>query len=207
MNDDSVMGGRRQFARVTLLAPVRLRPVDRAEAEAIGRRLALEPSYAERPRLEGLRRPGESYTWEQAALATLVARLDALESAVGRIADALGVDLSDPRHWIEGETTSLSGSGLGARVPQVVPEGTLVDLELTLPGDPAASVRALGRAIHVVRPDGRVLPVGRFDVGIAFEAIHDEDREAVIRYTFRVQRAMLRDRKDAAASEDGAAHS
>jgi c-di-GMP-binding flagellar brake protein YcgR len=47
--------------------------------------------------------------------------------------------------------------------------------------------------VHIVDPDGREVPVGRFRLGIGFEAIHESDREALIRAIFRRQREFLRD--------------
>jgi hypothetical protein len=183
----------RSFARVEARLPLRVRVVDDDRAGRIMLRAEEEPTYTEWVRPESSA-PGEG-SWERAALATLLRRVDALEETLARIAETVGAEPGEASAWIEGESVAFSGSGLGALIPRRLSEGDRVELEISLLGDPTATLRALGRVVSYVPPDGESLPVGRFHLGIAFEAIHEEDREALIRYTFRIQRAQLRDRK------------
>lgn len=189
----------RNFARVAVSLPVRLRPLDEAESRRIATRLLAEPSYREELPLSGAL-PGEAGHFEHAALRSLLERMDALEALLGRVAAAVGVEPDINEGWTEGEAVACSGAGLGALVPTRFAENTPLEVELTLLGEPRATVRALARTVSLVMPDGDRLPVGRFHLGLAFETIHEADREAVVRYTFRVQRAQLRDRRD---SQDG----
>ena len=185
----------RSFARTEVRIPVRLRPLGEEEAERLASRFEMEPTYVERISFDARPSAAREKTWERAALLSLHERTERMEWMLRRIAEKLGVDLRDSAHWIEGETINLSGSGLGAWVPERLPEGSFVEVELHLVGDPSAEVRAVGRVVSLVHPDGENLPVGRWHLGIGFHGIHDEDREAVVRYTFRIQRAQLRDRK------------
>ncbi len=187
--------GARSFARTAVRIPVRLRPLGEEEAERLAERFEMEPTYVERISFDSRPSASREKTWERAALLSLHERTERIEWMLRRIADRLGVDLRDSGHWIEGETINLSGAGLGVRVPERLPEGSMVELELHLVGDPSAEVRAVGRVVSLVHPDGEDLPVGRWHLGIGFHGIHEEDREAVVRYTFRIQRAQLRDRK------------
>jgi hypothetical protein len=187
------VSGSRSYARVDVELPLRARRVDPAEAKALAGRFGSEPTYLERPRREP--REAGAASWERSALAAILGRLDALESAIEKIAAALQVDLVEGGPWVEGETVSLSGSGIGARLPQPLERGDFVELELSLLGDPSATVRGLAEVASFLRPDGADVPVGRFHVGLSFAAIHDEDREAIIRYSFRIQRATLRERR------------
>ena len=195
MTTDDRPGTSRSFARTEVRIPVRLRPISEDEAEPLASRFAMEPTYRERISFDA--RPGAARekSWERAALLSLHERTERLEWMLRRIADKLGVDLRDSNHWIEAETVNLSGSGLGVFAPERLPEGSFVEVELNLVGDPSAEVHAVGRVVSLVHPDGDSLPVGRWHLGIGFHGIHEEDREAVVRYTFRIQRAQLRDRQ------------
>ena len=184
----------RTFARVEAALPLKLRVIDETEAELLGRRFAVERTFVEIASPDHCAPPPEERTWEQDALIRILARLDALEERVSRIVDAVGASTGEDAGWLRGETDSCSGSGLGVLLPAHLPEGTLVEGELTMHGATVARVRFLARVASVKHPDGDQLPVGRYHIGLAFAAIHPEDQEAIVRYTFRVQRALLRER-------------
>lgn len=182
----------RSFARVDVRIPVRLQVLDPQQATEVAERLDMEPTYVQKLSVSHPARQGSS-SWEQLALYSLMERLDCLERGIEKIADHLGVSLDDGPEWIEGETVTLSGSGAGLRLPRKLDEGTPVEVEFTLLGEPTAVVRVLGHIVTLVRPDGDQLPVGRYHLGVAFDAFHDEDRQAIIRYTFAQQRAQIRE--------------
>lgn len=173
--------------------PARARSLSDREAEELGRRFALEPTWAPRAVGEGAARPGPA-TYEQAALAHLVERVEQMERTLELIATKLGIPPGTPSEWIDGEAVDISASGTGLDLPQRFPQGTPLEIELTLLGEPTATVRMVGRVAFAGRPDGGQRPVGRFRLGVAYEAIHPSDREALVRYFFRRQRAQLRER-------------
>jgi PilZ domain len=184
----------RRFARVEESLPVRLRVIEADEAAELARFITTHPTYEEHiPTAPPV--PGEGDSWERAAFATILSRIERLEEVVGRIAGAVGVRDEGQPEWITAETVKLSGGGMALRVSSKIDEDDALEMELHLPGAPAATIRALGRVVYVKQPDGDMLPVGRRHVGIAFTAIHDSDREVLVRYTFRVQRAQLRERR------------
>ncbi|GEM_PF-3387777 len=199
MFDSSASTPDRSFARVDLALPIRLRVLEESETYDLARRFMAEPSRAEHLTLGPFGVAGEEPSWEQQALASIVGRIDRLESSLDRIARALGVELGDGFEWIDGDAVSLSGSGLGVHIPRSLPENTPVEVHLTLLGNPTTVLRTLGRIACQVAPDGDAVPVGRYHLGIAFSAIHAEDQAEVIRYTFRVQREELRRRRDSLA--------
>ena len=187
----------RTFARVDVEIPIRVRALGDDEAEALAKRIASEPTYSESASVESLLKNDEEATWERHAFASILARIDQLESTLARIAVAVGAEQVDDEGWIAGESVNISGSGLGVRIPQRLDEDTPIEVELTLLGDPTVVVRGIGRIASVVDPDGDSLPVGRYHLGVALVAMNDEDREALVKHTFRVQRAQLRERRDA----------
>ncbi len=187
---------KRSFARVEVTLPVRVRKIDPVEAQKLAERLELEPSYTERLSADLANRRGGESSWERLAILTMLEKIEKLEKGLETIAGSLGVSLGEPGTWIEGETVSLSGSGMGLRLAQRLEEDTLVEVEITLLGETTGTVRLLGRIIILVNPDGQELPVGRFHLGISFETFNKEDREAIVHYTFRLQRAQIREMRE-----------
>ncbi len=185
----------RSFARVDVQLPVRVRLIDEEAAGALGTLLEASPSYSERlaPGAAGTLGGSKEQSWEQLGLTTLLERVERLESALARIADSLEVSLEAEDGWIQGDSVNLSGAGVGVWLPERLPEGSLAELEITLPAEREGRVRAIGRIACLVPPDGEKTPVGRFHLGLAFEHIHAHDQQAIVQYTFRLQRAQLRE--------------
>ncbi len=188
----------RRFARVDESLPVRLRVIDEDEAAELSRFVAVHATYEERAPIAPPE-PGEGASWELGAFAAILSRIGRLEDAVERIAGAVGVRDGRQRDWMTGETVKLSGGGIAVRVAGSVGKNEVFEIELHLPGAPTATVRAVGRVVYIEQPDGGALPAGRSCLGIAFTAIHESDREVLVRYTFRIQRARLRERRSVEA--------
>ncbi len=187
---------RRAFARVSKQLPVRIRMLDENEAQTLAERFMNEPTYTERVIADPKMRMTEAGHWDRAALSSILSQLDRLETVVARIAEALKVDVHDAGVWMEGHTVDLSGSGLGVHVSERIVQDAMLEVEMTLLGDPTIILRAVGRAVSLVTTDESEIPVGRFHLGIAFETIHEDDRQALVRYTFKLQRELLRRRKE-----------
>lgn len=186
---------RRSFARVSVKAPVRVRPLDGEGMRDLARELEAAPSYRETLGLGFGQEPGqgEQEKWERLALRTILQRLDGLEALVGRIAEALEVEFGGQVGWILGETADLSGGGVGLRLPVSLPIGQGLEMELTLPGRRTGHLRLGGEVACHVPADGSSVPVGRHHIGVKFVVLHEADREAIIHYTFVKQRAMIRE--------------
>lgn len=185
----------REHSRVYITLPVRVRPLSDREAEELARRFALEPTYAPRGGGESAARSGPP-SYEQAALAHLVDRLAHVERTLELIATKLAIPLGSPTDWVEGETLDVGPGGAGFELPQRFPQGTPLEVELTLLGEPTATLRALARVAYVQQPDGETVPVGRFRSGVQFEAIHTADLDLLVRYLFRLQRAQIRELRE-----------
>ncbi|MCU0254695.1 MAG: PilZ domain-containing protein [Acidobacteria bacterium] len=190
---DPTYARERRHPRMGVRIPARVRPLSDQEVEELSRRLALEPTWAPRAPGDGAARSTPS-TYEQAALTHLVERVDRMERTLELIATKLGIPLGSPAEWVEGEAVDISAGGTGLDLPQRFPQDTPLELELTLLGEPTATVRCIGRVAFAARPDGAARPVGLFRMGVAYESIHPSDREALVRYFFKLQRAQLRER-------------
>lgn len=193
MTDEPDTLEQRLFARVDARIPVRLRAVSAEEGRALARQLAVFPSLVEAP--PEIPADAADASWERAALVAILARLDRLEQRLDEVLRAVDGADDGPGEWCMAETVALSGGGFGASSERRFADGTTLEVELTLAGDGAAVVRAVGRVASVLEPDGARVPVGRYCMGVAFTGIHPADREALVRYTFRVQRAQLRERR------------
>jgi c-di-GMP-binding flagellar brake protein YcgR len=92
---------------------------------------------------------------------------------------------------------SLSAEGIGFSVDEPVPLGSLIRLKILLPRSPQILIVALAKVVRMT-PQGlegkNANEANRFDVGITFTDIHEDDQEAMIKYIFRRQRDMLRSR-------------
>ena len=191
----------REFARVPKRLPVRVRIVDVPEARELTAELLEEASI--RPGiLTDTRLPSDlEVTWERRALATLLERVEELTREVEHIASCVDTGEDTASDWIAGETASISGSGLAIFLPVNLETDTLVEIEIRLRDDLGARLRALGRIASLVPPDGDQYPVGRFHLGLAFETLHEQDQQALVRYSFKEQRRTLRRRH--AAEQQG----
>ena len=88
----------------------------------------------------------------------------------------------------EGTSVNLSGGGLLLESPELYPEGSILELALSIPDDePPASVRA-----EVIRDAGRASPGARSTWFLATEFLdlEDEVQERITRYIYLLQRAV-----------------
>lgn len=94
--------------------------------------------------------------------------------------------------------SNCSNTGLGFIGSRPHPEGTYFKMHLRLPMVPMAEIDCVGVVVRCDRTEP--LHSGepeKFDFGVRFSHIHENDRERIIQYMFKMQRRMLRDRKEA----------
>jgi hypothetical protein len=169
----------REYFRVRTRIRVGMRAVTPAEAEAITREIAhREPGYSTRIDFE---------------LAEWLARIERkLELVLRKLGDE-GEAGSLPSEELD---IVLSGNGLSvpARDPKPL-EGQHVLVELHLTGSPLRPVRALAIAVRRVAQD----PAGSLPLALC--AIHESDRDSIIRHCIAVERRTLRDHRPATEAE------
>ena len=85
---------------------------------------------------------------------------------------------------------NLSEGGIAFAAREEFLEGDIIALEMLLPIFPIAIIKALGKAVRVNK-----LPGGGCNVGTQYVAIKDEDRDKIVHYLFKRQRARLREKK------------
>jgi uncharacterized coiled-coil protein SlyX len=95
---------------------------------------------------------------------------------------------------------NCSGTGMGMLVGEMHPEGEYMRIRMTLRTLPPTTIDCVGvvvRCLTVERSKDETAGPPRYDVGLRFSHIHEADRERLIQYLFKVQRRLLRDRKEA----------
>jgi hypothetical protein len=183
----------RQFMRLSDEVRVDLRRLEPEEADALAAQLATGATLSGEDPEEVLARLGEGEEPLARLGRVLLARLGQIDEKLQRLTEKLAPErVSGPAGWATGQSLDVSGSGLAAVVPLACAPGDRLEVRLSLPGG-QGRIRALGRVVHVMEPDGQEVPVGRHRLGIGFDAIHESDREALIRAIFRRQRVMLRE--------------
>ncbi len=92
-------------------------------------------------------------------------------------------------------TVNLSGGGLAMRADAALPAKTWLAIDLVLlPGN--YTLRAVGRVTDV-RKRG-----AEYSIGIEFDALREEDRDALISHALRKQAQMLRQERGGQARQD-----
>ncbi|MFQ5719046.1 MAG: PilZ domain-containing protein [Acidobacteriota bacterium] len=118
-------------------------------------------------------------------------KLDHLQRAVDRIERGAPAPGS-VGGLIEALALDVSGSGVAVLSPHPFEAGTRLSMVLNLPGNPTAHLRVLGRVVLLRAAAADEQKLGRYHLGIGFEAINEDDRQELIRYVFQRQRALLR---------------
>ena len=85
---------------------------------------------------------------------------------------------------------TLSAEGIGFFIAEPVTVGTYMKVRVLLPQSPKIMISALGKVVRIAPKE--IQGMKKFEVGIAFSDIHEDDQEAIIKYIFMRQRDMLR---------------
>lgn len=86
---------------------------------------------------------------------------------------------------------SLSAIGLSFTENKAVGMGHLLKLRIQFSRFPLREILCLGRVTRETEQ-----PDGLYDIGVQYECIHEDDRERIFRFISRVERKMLRERKE-----------
>ena len=162
-------GSRRQYFRVATRVPLRTRPLSNDEADQLRFDIAQRKAPSE-PHIDPLLR-----AW----LERIERKLDSIYAHLDPQQDApLGPSDSRP--------IEISGNGLAWEGAPDYAEGDWVAVDLELPRPAAAPIRLLARAIgtHHLEDDRR-------RNAVAFEAIFEGDRDAIVRHVLDVERRSI----------------
>lgn len=91
------------------------------------------------------------------------------------------------------ECVVFSGAGLSMPIDDVCVEGDAFRIEILLPGPDSRTLHSVARAVADSTPmeDG----VARHQVALALEHMNEDDRDALVAYSYELQRMELRSRE------------
>ncbi|MEW6379017.1 MAG: PilZ domain-containing protein [bacterium] len=90
------------------------------------------------------------------------------------------------------QEVSLGAAGIGFCSSEHIPMEAYIKVRMLLPQNPQVLITTLGKVVWVTAK--QTGEVKRFEVGILFLDIHEDDREAIIKHIFTRQRDILRSR-------------
>ncbi len=94
-----------------------------------------------------------------------------------------------------GTCVDLSGSGLQFLTKQQIKPKTILKFMINPPATPPFSISALGEVMRVERKKDPTDRKTKYAYGARFYAIHEDDQEEIIQYTFKRQQEMLKQRR------------
>ncbi len=103
---------------------------------------------------------------------------------------------SDDENIIEREHTevNLSGSGMKFNSTDNLKTGDFLDIKMVLPMSSGIVIEFIAEVVRVIRPSDKTIcgDEGLREVAVKYVAVNEDDREMIIRYTFKRQRELLR---------------
>jgi c-di-GMP-binding flagellar brake protein YcgR len=90
-----------------------------------------------------------------------------------------------------------SSLGVGFIASNSMATGDYLRIDMKLRATPAIHIECMGCIVRCMRMERQQDGPERYDVGVRFTHIHESDRERLIHHLFKVQRRLLRDRKEA----------
>ena len=99
-----------------------------------------------------------------------------------------------------GECIDISGTGVNMLVSENLSEETLLELNIEPPIHPAIQIIALGKITREC--PSRDKEKSGYEISVAFTAINEDDREALIKYIFQRQSELISYRKRSDSSSN-----
>ena len=186
---------RREFVRIEVSLPVQCRKIREEDLPERQEELALRPSSLEgmgwnTARIADKKRDNVDSEGDFNLLSLRL--LWEISNKLNRLIDILEHnDLRDLEKW-EARVLDLSGSGIRISSPREINVDEYLQLEMDIPLLPIAVVACIGKVVWTKSITGK--DSVRWEAGLKFVAINEDDREEIIRFIFQQQRMLLRAR-------------
>jgi len=177
-------GSRRAYYRVEGRLPIRLRRLDPEDVEAAVFDLSLPD-----PLLQPIEEEGED--------TALMARLRRIEEKLDLLLGQSLVEVPRPLSGSDRVPVVFSGAGLALDVETPYQQGEAVHVEMLLPPPYVRTLRAVGTTVSDSASTAAPGRPGR--LAIALTHMDDEERDALVAYSYDVQRFQLRSRGESGA--------
>lgn len=92
------------------------------------------------------------------------------------------------------QDVNLSADGIAFTVLENIPLKSYLKIKILLPEHPKLMITLLGQVLRIVPHLRDESGMQKFELGVTFLNIHEDDQEELIRYVFMKQRDMLRSR-------------
>jgi hypothetical protein len=169
---------RRAYYRVEAWVPVRLSPLAPESVDAAVYDLSMPDPLAAPFTLEGPER------------SALLARLRRIEDKLDLLLSAASIDIPRPLSGRDRRFVVFSGGGLALDVDFAFERGAAFRVELLLPAPYSRVARAVAEAVHAGSEPATA--TGRRRLGLAFRHILPAERDAIVAYSYDLQRVALR---------------
>lgn len=175
---------RRADYRVEAWVPIRLSALEPESVEAAIYDLSLPDPLAVPFALDGPER------------SALLGRLRRIEDKLDRLLAAASLDVPRPLSGCDRRLIVFSGGGLSLEVDFEFERGAAFRVELLLPAPYCRGVRAVAEAVEDSR--SATTATGRRRLGLVFRHILPGERDALVGYSYDLQRIALRTKSPAA---------
>ncbi len=124
----------------------------------------------------------------------LISEIQSIHRKLDFIIKILGQTSEDTIFNREPTAVNISGSGLRFRCNENLNPGSFLEIELVLPLSSGILIELIGEVVRCTELHNPEEGGGdeRYDVGVNFAAINEDDREYIIKYVFKRQRELLR---------------
>ena len=180
---------KRDFVRTDLSIQATLSPIDQSELD---RKLSLKRIFSSDhdPSSDD---PADTHS-VKTAIHDLAEFLIQMNEKIDRICSYLGIEDTDKDTLLVIRTLNISGSGISMVVTHALNVGQLLDISLSIPDFPLGVFRGQGEVMRSCRLTGNESHL--YEAGIRFIDLDEEQRERLIRFTFRQQRKTIRQSKN-----------
>jgi len=184
--------GERYSVRVKVSLPIWCKKIMEEELEEKKNELTLRPSNLERKDWKIPEKIKDTFDPEAGGNILPLQLLLEISHKLDRLIDLMSnKELEDPEGW-KAKALDISGSGIRIISPQKIDRGDYLYLKINIPLSTVTTVEIIGKAIWVKIMDRRTTV--RWEAGLRFIAINEDDREEIIRFIFQQQRMLLRAR-------------
>lgn len=185
----------REFVRIDVSLPVRCREIKEEDLPEKKEELVLHPSNLEMMgwntgRIADKRRDNADSEGDFNLLS--IQLLWDISRKLDRLIDLLEhKETREPEEW-EARAVDLNGSGMRIISPREINVDEYLQLEMNIPLFPITTIVCMGKIVWVKSIEGKY--ASRWEAGVKFVAINEDDREEIIRFLFQQQRMLLRAR-------------
>jgi len=191
---------RRDHMRVGSSLIFRHRTLSDAEYAALAQRVLSQPLEYLEENPDNERSTGGDEVWDRLdnVLANFYQMIRDLSDKVDHLITLQEGGEPARRRDATSRVVNISGSGLAFESDEALPAGAKLRMAFDLSRYPYREIVCLGEVVRACTHPDPPLGTARHTMSVDFTHIREEDRDRIIHYVFRMQRRMLRNRRQQA---------